>query len=62
MMKTLQKPVFFARCCPKNTVNTVVFATKGKNLRKYCEAPKTLIFTVFFVLKAEGLQKLAKYS
>lgn len=25
----------FARCCPKNTVNNVVFVTKGKNPRKY---------------------------
>ena len=25
-----------ARCCPKNTVNTVVFATRSKKHRKYC--------------------------
>ena len=54
-------------CCPKNTVNTVVFATNGKNSKTLCiplflacEAPKTSIFTVLFVPKPS--KKLAKHS
>ena len=43
-------------CGPKNTVNTVIFATRGTKHRNYCsccasEVPKTLVFAVFYARK-----------
>ena len=47
----------FARCCPNNTVNTVIFATRSKTHRKYhgFGLPRRnthrCLYTVFFALR-----------